>query len=523
MPLPSGGGTWPPQALQPIYDQYAVHNAWYVGNSDELAQVYGDHTGGARPANRPSQYRGGIVGKAARMFWGAPVPQGERRTKLHVPVASDIATMSSDLLFSEPPSITVENKQTQERIEELVENGLQATLLEGAEVGAALGGYYLRAVWDKAVAEQPWLAVVHADAAVPEFRWGRLSAVTFWRIVEQPDDKTYLRHLERHEPGRILHALYRGEHGSLGKPIPLDSVEATRGLQPVVETRIKKLTAVYVPNMRPNREWRRDPNGANLGRSDFAGPVLGLFDALDETYTSWMRDVRHGKGRIHVPSSYIQNQGRGQGGYYDPDREVYEALDVLGGDQRMELSVTQFQIRVAEHRDTAAELLAAILRATGYSAQSFGLTGDVAITATEVMAKERRSLVTRGRKAVYTGPALADAVEMLLLLEAELFSSGVTPERPTVVFGDSVSADIQQLATTAELMRRAEAASTYELVRMLHPDWDVPEIEEEVQRIKDDQPTPVMDPFALPGEMTEPGPDGESPGSQAEQDGPPEE
>ncbi|MFJ2029438.1 hypothetical protein [Streptosporangium sp. NPDC087985] len=521
MPLPSGGGTWPPQALQPIHDAYHLYNTWYVGNPDELAQVYGDQTG-ARPVNRPSQYRGGIVGKAARMFWGAPVPQGERRTKLHVPVASDIATMSSDLLFSEPPSITVANTQTQARIEELVENGLQATLLEGSEIGAALGGYYLRAVWDQAVAERPWLAVVHADAAVPEWRWGKLSAVTFWRIVEQPDDHTFLRHLERHEPGRILHALYRGERGDLGKPIPLTSHPETAALQPVVATSIDRLTAVYVPNMRPNREWRNLPAGANLGRSDFAGPVLGLMDALDETYTSWMRDVRHGKGRIHVPSSYLQSQGRGQGAYYDADREVYEALDILGGDQRMELSVTQFAIRVAEHRDTAAELLAAILRATSYSAQSFGLSGDVAITATEVAAKERRSLTTRGKKAVYTGPPLADAIEMILELENALFGSGVTAERPTIVFGDSIGTDILALATTAELMRRAEAASDDTLVRLLHPDWDETEVQAEVQKIAESRPKQVMDPFALPGEMT--GPDDPAALADAgQQDGPPSE
>ncbi len=117
------------------------------------------------------------------------------------------------------------------------------------------------------------------------------------------------------------------------------------------------------------------------------------------------------------------------------------------------------------------------------------------------MAKERRSLTTRGKKAIYTRPALADAVEMLLQLEAALFSSGIEPERPTVAFGDSVSADIQQLATTAELMRRAEAASDETLVRLLHPDWDDSEILAEVDRIQKDKPAPVMDPLALPDEM----------------------
>ncbi|MBG0830525.1 phage capsid protein [Planomonospora sp. ID67723] len=516
MPLPSGG-TWPPKPLDPIYAQYQVLDAWYRGDEEQLAALYGDPTSnpGATPANRPSTYRGGIVGTMARWFWGAPTPSGEKRTKLHVPVASDIATMSADLLFSEPPSLTVESPETQKRIDELIENGLQATLLEGAEVGAALGGYYLRAVWDSQIAPTPWLAAVHADAAVPEWRWGRLWAVTFWRVIEQPDDQTCLFHLERHEPGAILHGLYRGTRGDLGRQLPLTAHPETASLNPVVATGLPdRCTAVYVPNMRPNRQWRNLPAGANLGRPDFDQPVLGLMDALDETWTSWMRDIRLAKARLIVPSSYLQSQGRGQGAYFDPERELYEALSVLGGDDRMEISPQQFAIRVIEHKETQAEILAAILRATGYSAQSFGLSGEVAITATEVSAKERRSLTTRGRKAVYTTPELSSAVEMLLQLEASLFSSGVVPERPKIVFGDSVSPDIMQLAQTAELMRRAEAASDETLVRMLHPDWDEPQIEAEVQAIADARPAVVEDPFTLPGEMT-------GPNQEEEQDGPP--
>lgn len=509
MGLPTGG-TWPPQHLQPIYSHYQVLDTWYRGVPEELHALYS----GQQPPNRPSQYRGGLVGWAARTLWGQPVPAGEKLTKLHVPIASDICSMSSDLLFSEPPTVTATNPQTQERINEMLP-GLQATLLEGADVGAALGGYFLRAVSDPEVAEKPWLAAVHADAADAEWRHGHLRAATFWRIVEQ-DDNERLVHLERHEPGVILHGLYRGAPGQLGEKVKLTDSAETAKLQPTIQTRVERRpTAVYVPNMRPNRAWRNFPAGANLGRSDFDGAVLGLMDALDEVWTSWMRDIRIGKGRVHVPASYLQNMGKGQGAYWDPDREIYEALEMLGGQDRMELSATQFAIRIVEHRDTAAELMAEILRATGYSAQSFGLSGEVAVTATEVAAKERRSLVTRGRKGLYTVPALQDAIEMLLQFEAGL-GQQVTPERPAIVLADSVSPDMMQLAQTVELMRRAEAISDETAVRMLHPDWDEKKVREEVRLIEDARPDPMADPFALPGEMTGGGPEGE------EQDGPPE-
>ncbi|CAM5367333.1 phage portal protein [Streptomyces californicus] len=50
----------------------------------------------------------------------------------------------------------------------------------------------------------------------------------------------------------------------------------------------------------------------------------------------------------------------------------------------MALTVSQFAIRVQEHRDTSEDLINQILRSCGYSAQTFGICGYVAVTATDV-------------------------------------------------------------------------------------------------------------------------------------------
>lgn len=521
MGLPSGG-TWPPKPLTDIYDQYHAWSVWYEGDPDCLAELYGDTRGNTRPANRPSTYRGGIVGTVARWFWGAPSPAGERRTKLHVPLPADLATTAADLLYSEPPSITVQDPAAQERINELIDTGLHATLLDAAEVGGALGGSFLRICWDRTISDRPWISAVHADAAVPDWRWGRLAAVTFWRVIEE-DGQERLIHLERHEPGVILNGLYRGTRGDLGKQVPLDSHEATRGLQPVVQTGITKLTAAYLPNRRPTRRWRRVPAGANLGRSLFEG-VEHWFDALDEVYTSWMRDIRLAKARLIVPASYLQDQGPGRGAWFDADREVYETLDALTDGSRMEITPQQFAIRVAEHEQSAMALVQVILRTVGFSAQTFGLQGETAMTATEVAAKERRSLITRDRMITYQRPELEDIVETWLMLDAAVFGSGVEVERPNVVFGDGVSEDTKTLAETANLLAQAQSASIETRVRLLHADWDETQIAEEVERIKEENGIgqPVPDPFTLrpPGEGADQ--DGEPPADD-EQNGPPEE
>lgn len=513
MPLPAGGA-WPPKNLLPVFDRLAAWSAWWTGDPDDLAAVYGpgaglvfDSTSRDQVVNHPSQYRGGVIGRLARWFWGEPVNFNQRSAKLHVPIAGDIARTSAELLFSEPPKITVEaqdgDTKTQDRLNKLVDDGVHATFLEAMEACAALGGVYLRVCWDTDVADRPWLSAVHADAAVPEWRWGQLAAVTFWEELSN-DGKEVVRHLERHEVGYILHGLYKGTPTELGKPADLGAFPETENLEPVVKTGIGKLTAEYIPNMKPNRLWRSLPVAAPMGRSDFAG-VEPMMDALDETWSSWMRDIRLGKSRLIVPETALESLGPGQGTRWDPTREVYEGLNLLAAPGENQITEVQFDIRHAEHKASVDAQLEDILRGSGYSAQTFGLAGEVAITATEVAAKERASITTRGRKIGYTRPPVASALETLLMIDRAVFNSGVTPVKPDLDFGDYVAESMNDRAQTAQLMLAAEAASTETRVELLHPDWDDDQVAEEVARIQAEQPGGGG--FGGSGQQDVPGPD----------------
>ena len=513
MPLPDGGGAWPPENLAPVHDRLATWSAWYAGEPDMLSTVYGGQTGAGDQtrtgffASQQGGFKATVRNFFQRWFWGTATPPTEQRSKLHVPVAGDLAATSADLLFSEPPAMTVEDTATQDRLTELADDHMHAALLQAAEVGAALGGSYLRVCWDKDVEpDRPFLDVVHADHAVPEFRYGRLTAVTFWQIL-QDDGKQVIRHLERHEPGVILHGVYTGTRNELGRRIALTDMPETKGLAEAVTddgdtiaTGVQMLTASYLPNIRPNRLWRTVPAAAHLGRSDYAG-VESLMDALDEVYSSLMRDIRLAKARLIVPEVYLQSQGRGKGAVWDSEQEVLYPVSPLikpGPEGGLAITPNQFQIRVTEHLETAKELVAQIVRGAGYSVQTFGAQGEVAVTATEVAAKERRSELTRDKKITYLRPGVAAIVEALLAVDAAQFRSGVTPEGPKVEFGDRVSEDPQVLAQTAQLLRAAEAASTETLVAMVHPDWDEPQVTEEVERIRSE---------AAPVELSGPGPD----------------
>jgi A118 family predicted phage portal protein len=433
-----------------------------------------------------------------------------------VPIAADLAATSADLLFGEPPQLVIPDAHeknaggdaldTQDRLLELAEaDQLGTRLLEAAEICSALGGVYVRPVWDPAVAAHPMLSVVHADRAVPVFRWGRVVAVTFWSVLRVDGGRVW-RHLERHEAGTIIHGLYEGTRDRLGTRRPLEAQPETAGLAVQADGTVLipdalrgELLTRYVPNVRPNRLHRHVP----VGRPDGQG-TWDLMDALDETYSSWIRDIRLGKARIIVPDQFLDRRPRGQGAGFDADREIFSPLDIDPASAKdAGITESQFKIRTQDHADTAMALVERIVATAGYSAQTFGLdsAGGGEQTATGVRSKEARSLRTTGRKAAYWGP-LDDILWQMLVIDAEIFRSGVVPMRPTVRFADGLPDDPTQVAQTIMLLAQAEAASIETRVRMAQPDLDEPEVEAEVARIRAEQGTTVADPtggFPGPG------------------------
>ena len=511
MTLPAGGTAWPPPPHGTALAQMAVWSAWWVGDPEGLAAAYNSASGGVSDFfNRPAQSAGGVVGAAARLFWGRPTASGQRKSRLHVPLAADIATASADLLFSEPPQFLLMggNDAADKRVDEVLNAGtMHAAMLEAAEIAAALGGGWLRLVWDTDVTDHVMVDAVSADAAIGEWRWGLLQAVTFFTEYATDTQGKVLRHLERHEPGRVLHGLYEGDRDKLGRTIPLADHPSTEPYAELVDadgaiaTGVKTLTASYVANMRPQRRWRKIDALRELGRSDFDG-VEALMDALDETYTSWMRDIRLGKARLIVPEFMLKDLGKGKGAAFDEDQEIYAALNIAPVESATFSQVTphQFDIRVDDHRDTAAALVDEILRTAGYSPSTFGAgeEGGVA-TATEVVSRERQSARTRDKKSRYWSQALDTLLTTWLELDAHVFSTGATGV-VTTQWPEAVQADPESLARTVNTLRQAQAASTHTLVAMLHPDWNEEAIKAETDLVMAESGMAVPDIGPLPGD-----------------------
>ena len=158
-------------------------------------------------------------------------------------------------------------------------------------MASAMGGVYLRIVWDTSVADLPWIQPVPPDICVPAFSYDKLVSATFWRVLSD-NGADVVRHLEMHVPqqNQIIHGVYQGDQSDLGEIVPLSDFPATARLAGDLQGDTLNFpdlpfdasTVVYIPNIRPNKIWRDlGPQAWPLGRSDYSG-VEPLMDNLDE-------------------------------------------------------------------------------------------------------------------------------------------------------------------------------------------------------------------------------------------------
>lgn len=515
MPIPEPNTPWLPAPWDYAYRAFAENDAWYTGDTDALEKLYRrEEQRQTTHVHRGTPMRGGVVGAASRMFWGRPVPTNENRARLHVPAPADLAALASDLVFAEPPEVKLEqtlraSKKAQDRLD-LIANGdeAHATFNQMGELKSALGAVALVTRWDIAVADHAWLEPSAADVIIPTFRSGRMVECTMWS--EYVKGTVYYRHLEHHAVGIIEHALFEGKEDNLGRRVPLDTITETAtyaGLvnsDSVIPTGIDRLTAVYNKNM-PTAAWRKRGVLANTGRSDFA-QLHQLFDFLDETFSSWMRDLRLGAGKILVPEAALNFNGVGMGASFDAGREIFAGLNAPGDPSKIAFDKVQFDIRVEEHEKTAFGIYREILRKAGFSQSAWGdYNSSSAMTATEVADREKASERTRDKKILQERVAIARAASVALEIDGLVFpgKGGGRFDQPTVIFPDVSQEDPEKLARTLTLLDTAAAISLEQKVRRANPDWEDPQIEAEVAAIRAERAS-APDPATFTGDPPEP-------------------
>lgn len=450
-----------------LWREYRRNAAWYSGDTRELT------------ATAPN---------TCKTLW-----RSDEEIKFHVPIAADISAMAASMVFSESPIIATEHERTQERIDEVAQKAnIYNVLLQAAELASAYGGVFLKWTWN-ADDGFPRLFAVPADAGLPDWVAGKLNKIVFWNTVrvDESDGRVWRLEETYTADGHILSRLMRGDAANLGMEEPLESIPETVGIIPDANSGTDMLLATYVPNMLPNRERPY----VNFGRSDYEG-LYGLFDALDEAYSSIQREMRFTKTTVIVPMEYLRRKNEIFGGLeaetgaprweFSNNSGAFTALDIDSRNTASPINVVNPELRSASRLEVCEHLVRQILSFAGYAPQSAGIDiNGSAESGTALTVRERKSLRTTEAKKTYWWHALQTIIRAFLALDAKVYRSGVDMNAEiTIEMPTNTQPDIAQMAEILEQLERAGAISTEAKVRLLHPDWSDDKVNEEVNRIK---------------------------------------
>lgn len=480
--------TLPPEEWFYWYQKYNEWAAWYSGDIEQLLSFYTELASGSETAQE--------------RFW-ARMENDERKGVVHMPIAGDIATTSADLLFSEPCRLKYDEKSKGgERIKEFIKkNMLNSKFLEASELGAALSGCMLKLDIEPQLEKIPLLNIITPLQFIPTFWRGRLWEVLFFRTIKQTNNGTNWRLFEnrKREGDSLLieYQLRKGTDSQVGKEVDLKSLEETENLnlEPVRYDNIGGLACIYVPNKLPNKLVP----GSCLGINDYSGCIT-MMDSLDFTWTSWMRDIELGMAQIFVDQELMQKEKTEVNGvisYFNKFSKFTKAFTEINLTQwRMSgeggakpIDSIQFDIRTDDHKKTTTELLYQIVSMAGYSPQTFGL-GEVgqAQSGTALRIRENKSQKTRNKKAEYWKPAINKLIiQMQNIDKSAGFGGRYDTEETISEIEDSIVVDTKETSEVIRNLYQAKAISNYMKVKLLHPDWDNEKVEEEVNKINNDE------------------------------------
>ena len=379
--------------------------------------------------------------------------------RVHASTALDIARHGADLLYADPPTLTIDDPALTTA---LTDTRLWDELATGARLESILGGR-LHRITATGHPTHPWTITTHApDTWTATITHGILTGATIYTVLPQPDGTregphSVWRHVEYHTldqagMGVITHQLWHGTTTSLGTLTPLTDHPATRDLHVRADgtwdgPRTPGLYVTALPLTTP--EWV---------------PAADILRTIDEAWSSLLRDIRLAGSRIIAPLDVLQSTG-GRGGTLDLDQELFTGLDVLESGQGLDMQVLQPSIRSSEHLEVIRAARDTAFIAAGYDTPS-DPSASGTMTAAEIAQRDRRTRATRARRILRETQYASQLITKLATLV------GAPTDLPDLTWPPIVRPD--PLAETPSIVSLTQAGvmSRHTAIARLHPDWD---------------------------------------------------
>lgn len=446
--------------VQTLYDfrGNAVRNKmWYRGNTYELKNFFGS-----------------ISNDAGTSFWGTPDDNSSPIRRLHVDMPRMIVNSLTDIVIPDLNEITVKEENYEKIWEEIEkDNDFNKFLKKALKKTLIVGDGAVKIAFKESVSKYPLLEFYSGEDVEFIYDRSRLTEIKFYDYYDVKEKKYTL--IEKYGRGYIEYELYNENQ----KQITLDSLDTT-----------KNLTNLYFDNSVmlaiPFKIFESE-QFEGRGESIYEGKQ-DLFDAFDETVSTWIDAIRAGRTKIYIPENLIPRSS--QGGYLLQPNPFSNNFIRTGSDTsenaKNEIKVVQADIKTDALLTTYITLLGMILQGI-ISPSTLGIDNKKLDNAEAQREKEKTTLYTR--KTIIN--ALQDFLEALVKtsLNAYQLQNGkevIKDLGVSVVFGEYASPSFEALCETLAKARPGKSLMSIEaqVEEMWGNDKDEEWKAEEVERLR---------------------------------------
>lgn len=382
-------------------------------------------------------------------------------------LASLISKVSADFLFGEPVLIKAEDTE-REAIEEIfVDSLLQDLLWETALSSSYYGDGYLKGRLEdgKGIIDPVDPSMVTIETHPDNSRKVERFVIQWKRAINGQD---YLRR-EIREFGVIKQELWMLDGDQLARQVDLKMAFPNGDAPPEEQkTGIDGFLMVHIPN------FKSSP--LNLyGRSDYA-ELETLFDEINNRVT---RDGhildKHSDPKLAIPPGVLDKEGKVR-------RQNLQMFEV-GAHQAgiMKPEYITWNGNLSDSNTHFDRLLKLVFLVSETSPDVFGMNeGGTAESGRALRLRLMRTIAKIQRKKRYFNRAL----ETILKETAQL--AGKKVENLSLEFQDGLPTDFREEAEIREIESRTGNVSLETMVRERNPHWTEEQIQEEIDRIKEE-------------------------------------
>lgn len=418
-----------------------------------------------------------------------------RKPYMLSPVPRMISRASAHMLFGEPPKILAKEDADQERVDLIVsENDLTAEAHRGAVIASSEGSVWGRIVVDPSLVDVPIIEMISPSRVIPHFRGRFVVGATFVTEWAMTSVERY-RMFETYEAGAVTTSLFRGTTTSVGVEVDLGNFPETEGRQEVVYTGVEWPLVAFIPNT--------IDADATVGYSDYQG-LRDRFLAINDTTTVGQANLRlAGQKRAIVDAGYMGSDGNMPSG-----DDVFIRTSRQGGDgeKTSPLQVIDYSFDSVGVTNWLDHLIDSTLTFAGVAPEAVGrnIEGG-ALSGTALKLRMTHSLLEASGKGRFFDKGLTRLMRGAQILDSRPMAEGGfgrqyidADSNDSIERAPALPRDDMEAAQQLAVMVGAEAISLEARVAFLHPDWSQERIDEEVGRIKGDQPSFTLSNFTPP-------------------------